>query len=97
MRARKSDHPHAVYFQRLYPSELWRAEHFLKSLCFGFLFVADMADLIVLPSKYTMKASFMPCRMAAAPIASNFVFPSSMMDRTFPQWATYGISMFKDV
>uniref|UniRef100_A0A673FPW0 Reverse transcriptase domain-containing protein n=1 Tax=Sinocyclocheilus rhinocerous TaxID=307959 RepID=A0A673FPW0_9TELE len=33
----------------------------------------------------------------SVPIASNFVFPPSMMDRTFSQWATYGISTFKDL
>lgn len=33
----------------------------------------------------------------SAPIASNLVFPPSMMDRTFSQRATYGISTFKDL
>ncbi len=31
------------------------------------------------------------------PIASNFAFPASMMDRTISQWANYGLSVFKDV
>lgn len=33
----------------------------------------------------------------SAPIASNFAFSPSMMDNTFSQWATYGLSMFKDL
>lgn len=61
---------------------LFKVTVFWPSVC--------MAAMIP-PSKCPMKASFMLFRMAAAPTASNFVFPPSLMDRTFSQWATYGI------